>query len=139
MKYVLCVLFVCFLGCSKEGASVGDALEKYDQFILQTNADSIASMFVEAGMLGEVGAKPVVGRDSIRALLRNFSHFKVLDTKSSPDVILVDDTTAKVDGTFQQTAVVNGDTLHASGEFFSEWVLVDNEWKLTKMLTKSKP
>jgi len=38
---------------------------------------------------------------------------------------------------FEQTALVGNDTINASGEFFSQWVLQDVQWKVNRIVTKA--
>ncbi len=131
-------LVVFLSGCGQSDLPLRRALSKYDRFILHTNADSIASMYCDAGVLGEVGSKMVVSRDSIRIVLNSFSHIKVLQTSSTPEEIILSKDSARINGTFQQTAIVNRDTLHAHEKFFSQWMLVDGQWKIKRMPTQSK-
>ncbi len=138
MKHLPLLFFVALLSCTPPAPSVEKALIQYDRYILFTNADSIASMFVEDGKLGEVGAPAVVGRDSIRALLQTFAHIKVLATHSTPDTLIQAADSARIEGIFRQMAVVGSDTLFAKGKFYSSWVLVDGKWKLKRMLTESE-
>lgn len=90
-------------------------MQEYDRLILHVDADAIVETFVENGEMGEVGKLTVVGKDSIRKFLKAFSHIKVISNKSTIASTKIEGDSAFQEGTFKQTAIVNGDTVHARG------------------------
>lgn len=132
-------IITLIVSCKNEKEEIEIAMKEYDRLILNVDADSIANTFLINGEMGEVGKTKVIGRDSIRALLKTFSHFKVLSNKSNTTSIEIKEDSAKQKGTFHQTVIVNKDTLRAEGEFFATWVKQRNDkWLLKRMMTKSK-
>ena len=139
-RFILFLAVISLIAsCKNEKEEIEIVMKEYDRLILNVDADSIANTFLINGEMGEVGKTKVIGRDSIQALLKTFSHFKVLSNQSSTTFIEIKKDSAKQEGTFRQKVIVNKDTLRAEGEFFATWIKQRNgKWLLKRMMTKSK-
>jgi hypothetical protein len=128
------VMFLCMLmllACADRRPAVEAAMRKYDRYILQVNADSIASCFAPDGRLGKLA-----GRDSIRAFLKTFNDVKVLEQGSTSKTIVMDGDNAKQEGHYRQKAIVEGDTIVGTGKYTASWVWDEQAgWLLKNMET----
>jgi hypothetical protein len=99
--------------------NIGNALNKYDLFILKTNADSIASLFTIDGNLGNMA----MGRDSIRKFLLKFKNVKVLSVHTNPSNLIKEGDLFHQTGNYMQTAILpKGDTVQVSGKIDFWWI-----------------
>ena len=119
-------------GHSKSG--VESAMQKYDHYILNLDADSISLLFTPDGSLGDMAT----GRDSIKRFLSSFKNVKVLSQSSTTKNIETIKDTAIQTGTYTQSDVVSGkDTVDVKGEFTARWQWMNNDWYIKKMITRS--
>ncbi|HZE85224.1 MAG TPA: nuclear transport factor 2 family protein [Puia sp.] len=138
MKRILFfALFAIIISCHTKvhgRQEIETAMSRYNHFIKEVNGDSIASLFTPDGKLGTV-----TGRDSIRKFLSGFKNIQVAAVSTTTDSILFQEDTARQNGKYFQTAIVDAkDTVHVKGSYFATWVFFDKEgWKLKKMETKN--
>jgi hypothetical protein len=125
----LCVFLL--LACADRRPEIERAMKRYDRFILQVDADSIASCFAPDGRLGKLG-----GRDSIRAFLKTFNEVKVLEQASTSETVVIDGDAARQEGHYRQKVILEGDTIIGTGKYSATWVWDGQAgWLLKKMET----
>ena len=107
---------------------------RYNHFIKEIAADSVANMFTKDGNLGDVAH----GRDSIRLFLTSFKGIKVLSVKSTTASIAWQKDTAIQTGMYFQKGVIQQkDTFNVKGKFIATWERqAKGVWFLKKMQTK---
>ena len=142
MKLIFFFLLVfIFFACERNRTDeVKSALQRYDQFILSMQPDSLAACFLPDGKLGGEGQPAIVGQDSIRIFLKSFQGAKVLKNESTSSKIEINGEVAHQMGEYQQVIVLleKGDTLQLTGHFDATWIEVEKSvWKLKTMYTSN--
>lgn len=140
--------FICFLILSlftlilqscgnKDEKGVLSSLQRYDRYLLNLDADSLATIFAENGELGQEGQPSISGRETIRNYIKSFTNVKVHENKSESQSIQFSGDSAVQKGKFDQLLSFHTDTVRGSGEFNAVWVKdKSNDWLLRKMITK---
>lgn len=114
-------------------SSVETAMQQYNRYILNMDADSTALLFTPDGTLANIAK----GRDSIRKLLSSFKNVKVLSQASTTQFIQIRKDTAIQKGMYMQSDLINGkDTAHVKGEFTVQWQWMKNGWHIKHIETK---
>lgn len=112
---------------------IQEILSRYDDFILHTNPDSIATLYAPDGNLGDMA----IGRDSIRKFLLKFSGIKVLSVHTQSKSLNIEDKIAYQTGEYYQKAILpKGDTIQVKGRIDIQWIqLKPGFWYIQKMKT----
>lgn len=139
MKIAL-LIFISCLACARmpaQSTQIDRAMKQYDQLVLQGSYDSIANMFtLNAELQGENQAS-ILGRDSIRKLLKSFQGASVLKYETTPQAISFGADTAVQSGSyFQIVRIHSGDTLELAGQYTATWIKENGQqWMIKKMYT----
>lgn len=139
MKIAL-LIFISCLVCARmpaQSTQIDRAMKQYDQLVLQGSYDSIANMFtLNAELQGENQAS-ILGRDSIRKLLRSFQGASVLKYETTPQAISFGADTAVQSGSYLQIVrIPSGDTLELAGQYTATWIKeYGQQWMIKKMYT----
>lgn len=134
MKLNNIFLFACLilLSCAADPKEeITEALHKYDNLLLKMNADSIAGIYAVDGTMGTI-----VGRDSIRNFLATFVDVKMMEQKSTSDLITMQGDTAIQTGSYIQKVIVKSDTLILKGQYSATWIKQDKKWYIQTMTTQ---
>lgn len=134
------ILSVATYSCSKIStkASPTDVIKKYERFVLEMKADSIAQLFTADAEIGHEGQPPVKGRDSIYSFLSSFKNVRVIDNHDEVLNTSIRDDSATVNGGYTQTVIVSGkDTVNVTGKFMAIMVRHQGNWLISKMKTRS--
>jgi len=117
-----------------------DVIKKYERYVHEMRADSIAQLFTVDAEIGHEGQPPIKGRDSIYHFLASFTNVKVISNRDSISDVFINADSAVVTGNYTQTVVISGkDTLSVAGLFTSNMILDKNkEWLIWRMHTRSK-
>jgi len=115
-----------------------EVIKKYERFVLEMKADSIARLFTTDAEIGHEGQPPVVGRDSIYSFLSSFRNVRVIHNRDEIVSSSIRDDSAVVNGSYTQTVIVSGkDTVNVAGKFTAIMVRNKNDWLISKMKTRS--
>ena len=131
-RIVMCLsLFSCNHTHSRSEIIV--AMDQYDHFIRNMDADSIAMLFTPDGNLGNMAH----GQDSIRKFLASFKNIKVLSSSSTPGTIELSGDSSIQKGTYRQVDLVNNkDTIFVKGTYITNWKWVDEKgWRIKSIIT----
>lgn len=130
---VIMLLYSCNAG-KHSSKSVESAMQQYDHFILNLDADSIALLFTPDGNLGNIAR----GRDSIKKFLSSFKNVRVLSQSSSTTSIQINKDTAVQKGAYRQVDIVaEKDTVKVKGEYTATWLWINQKgWHIKEMTTK---
>ena len=143
MRFLFCrfivmagLTMILFSACRpkvRSTESVEQAMQKYNQFILKMDVDSIAMLYAPDGELGKMAK----GRDSIRKFLENFKKYKVLSQVSKTNLIKISKDTALQSGRYTQKVIVPvNDTVTVKGLFSTKWIWMDSTgWHIRRMET----
>lgn len=130
MKKIFCILLISFSSCKNSlDKDVKDAMHKYDNYILHTDAKGIAGMFTAGGELTQPGGLSIKGKDSIEKFLAQFDEIKVEAQKSTTDSIRRFGDTAFQYGKYYQRAILNNTKAEVHGAFQANW-LIEPDGKL---------
>ncbi len=112
---------------------INETLKRYDDFILHTNPDSIASLYAPDGNLGDIA----IGRDSIRKFLLKFQGIKVLAVHTQSTSLKIEGKEAHQTGEYNQRAILpKGDTVQVKGKIDILWTeRKPGSWYIQKMKT----
>src|SRR5215831_2779755 len=121
----------------KEGPP--DVIKKYERFVLEMKADSIAQLFTTDAEIGHEGQLTIKGRDSIYSFLSSFKNVRVISNRDDIVSSSIRDDSAVVNGSYIQTVIVSGkDTVNVAGKFTAIMVRNKNKnWFIAKMKTRS--
>ena len=133
---ILSLIVTLFPACrpkARSTESVEQAMQKYNQYILKMDVDSIALLYTPDGELGKMAR----GRDSIRRFLENYKQYKVLSQVSKTNLISVHMDTALQSGLYTQKVIVPvNDTVSMKGLFSTKWIWMDSTgWHIQRMET----
>ena len=134
------ILSVATYSCSETSAkaSPADVIKKYERFVLEMKADSIAQLFTADAEIGHEGQPAVKGRDSIYSFLSSFKNVRVLNNRDEITTSSIRDDSATVNGGYAQTVIVSGkDTVNVAGKFTVTMVRDKNNWLISEMKTRS--
>lgn len=137
-----CVLAGCARPAPPSSADAARVIEanyrRYDDFIVQVNGDSIASLYTPDGEMVGTG---VQGPAAIAKFLRGFSNVKVESNNHVTDAITVADSLAIQWGRYRQRAKVGDQpTIDVSGRFAIEWHrMADGRWLIRRLMTLPGP
>jgi len=122
---MLIVFLVLFIACNQSinNKKVEDAMRKYDDRILHTDAKGISEMFTTDGKMAPKEMNPIVGRDGIQKFLEQFKGVTVKEQTSATDSIRSVGDTAYQYGKYHQVAIVNNTTADIHGMYEAKWVL----------------
>ena len=75
------VISISVYSCSETSVKTSpqDVIKKYERFVLEMKADSIAQLFTTDAEIGHEDQSPVRGRDSIYSFLSSFKNVRVVD------------------------------------------------------------
>lgn len=136
MKKAVIAFLVLIVSCDQSiNKKVESAMHNYDDRILHTDAKGISEMFMTDGEMAPPGMPPIVGRDSIKNFLAQFSGVKVEQQNSTTDSIIRIHDTAFQYGKYYQRDVVNDSTIEIHGMFKANWVLQPNGELLLKRMS----
>ncbi len=121
-------------------AAIEKAMNRYSALLLQKDAAGLAEMYTPDGVMERQSGAPLHGREEIRAFLASFPNVKVLSNEMRTLTISYNGPAAVQAGEFQQSAVMNGKTVNASGRFEATWVRGPHgEWFIQHMSTRPAP
>lgn len=133
------VLFIQACG-KKDKSDLDSSLKRYDKYLLNLDADSLAGIFAENGELGQEGMPSITGRETIRNYMKSFSGITIFENSSESKSIDFSGDSAVQKGIYSQRLAFNSDTVAVNGEFNAVWVKdKENAWLLRKMITKPLP
>jgi len=117
-----------------------DTIRKYERFVLEMKADSIAQLFTTDAEVGHENQPVIKGRDSIYSFLSSFKNVRVISNRDYIESSSVKNDSAIVDGHYKQTVIIsNKDTVSVAGKFTAIMVRDKNKtWFIAKMKTRSK-
>ena len=136
MRTILCFILISVLPviwqCTTLKPStngVEAALNHYDNLIKKVDGDSIAMMYTIDGDLGNSAH----GIAAIKKMLDGFKSFKVLEQKSTSNIINIKGDSALQKGFYNQTAVVGKDTYRIKKQFTIHWAWINKkEWQVKR-------
>jgi ketosteroid isomerase-like protein len=136
MKIFLLFGLILMFSCKDSmDEKVEDAMDKYDNLILHTDAKGISEMFMADGEMAPPGMNPIRGRDSIEHFLSAFKGIKVEEQKSTTDSIRRFGNTAIQYGKYYQRAEVNNTKAEVHGMFQANWVIQPDGKLLLKRMS----
>ncbi len=112
---------------------------RYENAIRYMRYDDAADIFAADGVLEHVGANAVNGREAIRAYLRSFAGYTVLEHSMTIDTSAVADRAAQQAGRYaQRVETPDRTSVKVSGSFNVRWQRSpDGIWQITHMQTRS--
>jgi len=127
-------------GGKKVDKDVMSSLQKYDTYLLNMNADSLAGMFAENGELGQEGQPSISGRGEIRNYLNSFGNEIIILSNSSESETIDSKKDSVIQmGKYSQKIVIHADTIAVTGSFNAVWVPNSGGgYLLRKMIMKPK-
>ncbi len=138
MKKFYRFFLVCLIaGCSADRTKEVDlAMRHYDQLVLHGQYDSIVDLFTTNAELAGEKHISVLGKDSIRKLLKSFRGATVFNYASTTQSTTFHGDTAVQIGTYVQVVKIpSGDTLELGGDYIGTWIPEKGVWKIAKMYT----
>lgn len=121
-------------------AEVKAAMERYNQYVLAMDAESVAASFTADGEVIDRGRSIARGRDAIRKFLASFKGVVRVDENATTiQSVNVQGDTALVTGTYRQkaTLLAHQRTIEVEGRLEAEWVRQPTgEWLIRRMRTK---
>jgi len=139
--YILIVPIVFIYSCSETSVKEApqDVIKKYERFVLEMKADSIAQLFTTYAEIGHGDQPPIKGRDSIYSFLSSFKNVRVLSNRDNIISSAIRNDSATVNGTYTQTVIVSEkDTVNVAGKFTATMVCDKiKNWLIAKMRTGS--
>ena len=133
-KFLLFALLLSFSCGNAVNEKVEDAMERYDNLILHSDAKRISEMFMPDGEMEAPWQKPIHGRDSIFRFFSGSKGIKVQEMKSTTDSIRRFGDTAIQYGKYYQSAVINNTKAEVRGMFEASWVFQPDESLLLKRM-----
>jgi hypothetical protein len=137
LGFLLLITFVLMTSCidsRKSKLGVESAMKRYDNLILNLDADSISMSFTPNGNLGNIA----IGRDSIKKFLSSFKNIRVLSQSSTTSTLDLAGDSAIQKGIYYQTALIaEKDTVKVKGEYTANWQWITGKgWFIRRMITK---
>lgn len=124
-------------GPTANTADVPKELERYQDFLMRAQSDSIAAMFASDGVIANPGAPEIVGPAAIATQLKGFADYKLLGDSMVVDSMQSAHVVATQFGHYwQRVRIPKGDTVEVRGKFQAEWVWTPQAgWKIRRMGT----
>ena len=119
-------------------ADVRADMEKYNQCLLQMNAECMASSFVSNGTIYDTGLLHAKDSDGIRNYLdQSFSTNHIDSLASTIDTITINGGVGVVLGTYdEKTTDAKGQSSEAKLQYVAEWIHQSNgQWLLNRLST----
>jgi hypothetical protein len=141
---ILAVALALVVACKKAEPPPPDRdpivamMARYDELILAMDSAAIARLFTADGAIVNAGKVMATGPAEVAGFLATFDgKIKVEKTRSTIDESTVTEPTARVGGTYAQTArvVESGRALSVSGRFTAELVRDESGWRFRRLET----
>ena len=133
-----CIILLFSCTTNSNNRSPQDTIKRYERFVQEMKADSIAQLFTENAEIGHENQKTIRGRDSIFNFLSSFKNVKMISNHDSVVSVFTKKDSATIEGIYNQSVLISGkDSMHVSGKFTANLVRNKREWLIWKMKTRS--